>query len=140
MIVGVNDQKLKVALIPLTEDSFTAVIDNRRETVRIVQHDQAIYIHDRHGTHTFAAVPYLTYISATAEASGQLRAPMMGMILKVNVAVGDRISAGDVAVVLESMKMELRVSSEIDGVVTAVNCRAGETVERNAVVVVVEPE
>jgi 3-methylcrotonyl-CoA carboxylase alpha subunit len=65
---------------------------------------------------------------------------MMGMILKVNVAVGDRVKAGDVAAVLESMKMELRVSSEIDGVVTAVNCRAGETVERNAVIVIVEPE
>ncbi|WP_368733567.1 hypothetical protein [Acinetobacter baumannii] len=36
--------------------------------------------------------------------------------------------------------MELRIVSETDGVVTAVNCRAGETVERNAVVVVVEPE
>jgi 3-methylcrotonyl-CoA carboxylase alpha subunit len=36
--------------------------------------------------------------------------------------------------------MELRVSSEIDGVVTTVNCRAGETVERNAVIVIVEPE
>jgi 3-methylcrotonyl-CoA carboxylase alpha subunit len=37
------------------------------------------------------------------------------------------------------MKMELRIACEADGVVTAVNCRAGETVERNAVVVVVEP-
>jgi 3-methylcrotonyl-CoA carboxylase alpha subunit len=140
MVVGVNDQKLAVALIPLADDRFTAVIGKRRETVRIVQHDQTIHVHDRHGTHSFAAVPYLTYISAAAEASGQLRAPMMGMILKVNVAVGDRVKAGDIAVVLESMKMELRVSSEIDGMVTAVNCRAGETVERNAVVVVVEPQ
>ena len=85
-------------------------------------------------------MPYLTYISAVAETSGELRAPMMGMILKVNVAVGDKVKAGDVAAVLESMKMELRVSSEIDGVVTAINCRAGETVERNAVIVIVEPE
>jgi 3-methylcrotonyl-CoA carboxylase alpha subunit len=65
---------------------------------------------------------------------------MTGMILKVNVAVGDRIRAGDVAAILESMKMELRINSETDGVVAAVNCRAGETVERNAVVVVVEPD
>ena len=65
---------------------------------------------------------------------------MMGMILKVNVAIGDKIKAGDVAALLESMKMELRISSETDGVVTAVNCRAGETIERNAVAVVVEPD
>jgi len=140
MIVSVNDDKLRVALVPLADDSFIAIVGTRRETVRIHQEGQTIFVHDRRGTHVLTAVPYLTYISAVAETSGELRAPMMGMILKVNVAVGDKVKAGDVAAVLESMKMELRVSSEIDGVVTAVNCRAGETVERNAVIVVVESE
>jgi 3-methylcrotonyl-CoA carboxylase alpha subunit len=140
MIVSVNDDKLKVALVPLADDRFTAIVGARRETVRIHQEGQTIFVHDRRGTHALTAVPYLTYISAVAETSGELRAPMMGMILKVNVAIGDKVKAGDVAAVLESMKMELRVSSEIDGVVTAVNCRAGETVERNAVIVIVEPE
>jgi 3-methylcrotonyl-CoA carboxylase alpha subunit len=140
MLVSVNDDKLKVALVPLADDRFTAIVGARRETVRIHQEAQTIFVHDRRGTHALTAVPYLTYISAVAETSGELRAPMMGMILKVNVAIGDKVKAGDVAAVLESMKMELRVSSEIDGVVTAVNCRAGETVERNAVIVIVEPE
>lgn len=140
MMVGVNDDQRLVRLIPLENDSFTAIVGNRRETVRIYQHDQTVFVHDRRGVHTLTAIPYLTYISAAAETSGELRAPMTGMILKVNVAVGDRIKVGDVAAILESMKMELRISSETDGVVTAVNCRAGETVERNAIVVVVEPE
>jgi 3-methylcrotonyl-CoA carboxylase alpha subunit len=140
MMVGVNDDKRLVRLIPLEDDSFTAIIGARRETVRIYQQDQTVFVHDLRGVHTLTAIPYLTYISAVAETSGELRAPMMGMILKVNVAIGDRIKVGDVAAILESMKMELRISSETDGVVTAVNCRAGETVERNAIVVVVEPE
>ena len=140
MTVSVNDDRLQVALVPLADDSFTAIVGARRETVRIHQEAQTIFVHDRRGIHALTAVPYLTYISAVAETSGELRAPMMGMILTVNVAVGDKVKAGDVAAVLESMKMELRVSSEIDGVVTAVNCRAGETVERNAVIVIVEPE
>jgi 3-methylcrotonyl-CoA carboxylase alpha subunit len=140
MIVGVNDDKFSVRLVPAEGGSFTAVVGARRETVRIHQHDQTLFVHDLRGVHTLTAIPYLTYISATAETSGELRAPMTGMILKVNVAVGDRIKAGDVAAILESMKMELRINSETDGVVAAVNCRAGETVERNAVVVVVEPD
>jgi len=139
MLVGVDDQQLWVRLAPLGDDSFTAIVGARSETVRITQHDQTIYVHDRRGVHALTAIPYLAFISAVAETSGELRAPMMGMILKVNVAVGDHIKAGDVAAILESMKMELRIASETDGVVTAVNCRAGETVERNAIVVVVEP-
>jgi 3-methylcrotonyl-CoA carboxylase alpha subunit len=140
MIVGVNDERLSVRLVPDDDDSFIAVVGSRREAVRIRQHDQTLFVHDRRGVHTLTAIPYLTYISATAETSGELRAPMMGMILKVNVSVGDRIKVGDVAAILESMKMELRISSETDGVIAAVNCRAGETVERNAVIVVVEPD
>jgi len=140
MIVGINDDRLSVRLVPGDDDSFTAIVGSRRETVRILQHDQTLFVHDLRGVHTLTAIPYLTYISAAAETSGELRAPMMGMILKVNVSVGDRIKAGDVAAILESMKMELRISSETDGVVAAVNCRAGETVERNAVIVVVEPD
>jgi 3-methylcrotonyl-CoA carboxylase alpha subunit len=139
MLVGVNDEQRLVRLIPLGNDCFTAIVGIRRDTVRIYQHDQTVFVHDLRGVHALTAIPYLTYISAAAETSGELRAPMTGMILKVNVAIGDGIKAGDVAAILESMKMELRISSETDGVVTAVNCRAGETVQRNAVVVVVEP-
>jgi 3-methylcrotonyl-CoA carboxylase alpha subunit len=140
MIVSVNDDRLQVALVPLADDSFTAIVGVHRDVVRIHQEAQTIFVHNHRGIHALTAVPYLTYISAVAETSGELRAPMMGMILKVNVAVGDKIKAGDVAAVLESMKMELRISSETDGVVTTINCRAGETVERNAIIIVVEPE
>jgi len=85
------------------------------------------------------AVPYLTHVSASAQTSAELRAPMTGMVLKVNVAAGDQVTAGEVAVVMESMKMELRIVSEIDGVVAGIRCTAGETIERNAIVAVIEP-
>ena len=140
MTIRVNDDKLSVDLVPDEADSFIAVVEGRSETVRIRQHDQTLFVHDRGGVHTLTAIPYLTWISAAAETSGELRAPMMGMIRKVNVAVGDRVKAGDVAAILESMKMELRISSQVDGVVTAVNCQAGDMVERNAVVAVVEAD
>lgn len=140
MIIGVNDDRLSVNLVAADSGNFTAAVGGRRETVRIHQQGQILFVHHRGGVHTLTAIPYLTYISAAAETSGELRAPMMGMIRKVNVAVGDRVRAGDVAAILESMKMELRISSQIDGVVAAVNCRTGETVERNAVVVVVEAD
>jgi 3-methylcrotonyl-CoA carboxylase alpha subunit len=140
MMIRVNDDKVFVNLVASGDDGFTAVTGDLRETVRVRQHDQTLFVQDRRGVHTLTAIPYLTYISAAVETGGELRAPMMGMIRKVNVAVGDRVKAGDVAAILESMKMELRISSRIDGVVAAVNCRAGEMVERNAVVVVVEAD
>jgi 3-methylcrotonyl-CoA carboxylase alpha subunit len=49
------------------------------------------------------------------------------------------VKAGDIVIVMESMKMELRIVSEIDGLVAAVRCKAGETVDRNSIIAVVEP-
>jgi 3-methylcrotonyl-CoA carboxylase alpha subunit len=77
-------------------------------------------------------------MSAAAESSGELRAPMMGMITRINVAAGDAVKAGDVVAVMESMKMELRIASKLDGLVAAVKFKTGDMVERNAVVAVVE--
>jgi 3-methylcrotonyl-CoA carboxylase alpha subunit len=137
MLIAVGDEHIAVGLQPLGDGGYLAVLGERQETVRIHQDGETFHVHDRDGMHALRAIPYLTYISASAESSGELRAPMMGMVTKVSVAVGDRIKAGDVAAVMESMKMELRIASKVDGIVTAVNCRAGEMVERNAVVAVV---
>ncbi|WJR76685.1 biotin carboxylase N-terminal domain-containing protein [Bradyrhizobium sp. NP1] len=140
MLIGVNDVTLAVKLSPLDDGQYLAAVGSRRETVRIHQKDQAIFVHDPRRAHAMQAISYLGYISAAAEISGELRAPMTGIVLKVNVAAGSRLKAGDTAVVMESMKMELRLASKIDGIVTAVHFKPGETVERNAVVVVVEPD
>uniref|UniRef100_UPI0030B98E65 biotin/lipoyl-containing protein n=1 Tax=Bradyrhizobium elkanii TaxID=29448 RepID=UPI0030B98E65 len=139
MLIGVDDDRIRVQLSPLADDTFAATVNARCETVRIVQKDQAIFVHDPRRAHSMTAIPYLRYISTDAEISGELRAPMTGLVLKINVTVGSRVKAGDPTVVMESMKMELRIASEVDGIVTAVHFKPGDTVERNAVVAVVEP-
>ena len=140
MLVGVGDQRLRVALQATGGNTFLAIVDARRETVRLHQDGDMLYLHDRRGSHAFKAVPYLSYISSAAQASGELKAPMMGLILKVNVAVGERVEKGSVVALLESMKMEMRISAECSGTVASIHCLAGQTVERNAVVVVVTPD
>ncbi|WGR92704.1 acetyl-CoA carboxylase biotin carboxyl carrier protein subunit [Bradyrhizobium sp. ISRA435] len=140
MLVGVDDARIRVRLTSLGDHMFAAVTGSQQRTVRIQQQGQTIFVQDRQKRHTLTAMPYLGYISAATEVSGELRAPMTGVVLKANAAVGDRVKAGDTVVVMESMKMELRLTSKIDGIVTAVHFRAGDTVERNAVVAIVDGE
>lgn len=140
MVVGVNDVRFTARLTALSDDKFIASVGSRREIVHICQKGNAIFVRNPRGTHSMTATTYLKHISAAAEASGELRAPLTGVVLKVNVARGDRIKAGDAAVVMESMKMELRITCKVDGIVTLVHFDVGDTVDRNAVVAVVEPE
>ena len=58
-----------------------------------------------------------------------LAAPMPASVLRVNVEPGQQVSAGDVLVVLEAMKMELTITAPRDARVKVVACRAGELVQ-----------
>jgi 3-methylcrotonyl-CoA carboxylase alpha subunit len=141
MRVGVNDERVNVQLSPAGESGmFLAITDACRETVRLHQDGDMLYVHDRRGVHSLKVVPYLSYISTAAQASGEMKAPMMGLILKVNVAPGDRVESGAVVAILESMKMEMRIVAECAGTVASVSCQAGQTVERNAVVALITPD
>jgi len=64
--------------------------------------------------------------TATAAGNGAaLTSPMQGTIVKVAVADGDTVAAGDLVVVLEAMKMEQPLVAHRDGVVTGLRASAG---------------
>lgn len=65
-----------------------------------------------------------------------LRAEMVGNVLDVLVAPGLAVVAGEPVVLLESMKMEIPVSSEVGGVVTDVPVAVGDVVQEGDVLVV----
>ncbi len=67
--------------------------------------------------------------SGSAAPAGSLEAPMPGTVLLVRVTEGDTVAAGDVLVVLESMKMELAITAPHDGVVTSIALSPGDRVE-----------
>jgi biotin carboxyl carrier protein len=58
-------------------------------------------------------------------------------VLRVTVAVGDEVEAGDILVVLEAMKMEHGVKAITDGTVSEVLVTQGAQVDAGAVLVVV---
>jgi acetyl-CoA/propionyl-CoA carboxylase biotin carboxyl carrier protein len=61
-----------------------------------------------------------------------LVSPMQGTIIKIAVAEGERVSAGDVIVVLEAMKMEQPLTAHKDGTVTDLSVTVGQTVSAGA--------
>ncbi len=62
--------------------------------------------------------------------AGELTAPMPGQIRAVNVSEGETVAKGQTLLVVEAMKMEIRVQAPFDGVVASVAVQAGQTVER----------
>ncbi|MDF1516348.1 MAG: biotin/lipoyl-containing protein [Lutibacter sp.] len=61
-------------------------------------------------------------------AKTKILAPIPGIILSIDVKVGDTIKVGDRLLVLEAMKMENNITSEQSGVVSAVHVKVGQQV------------
>ena len=77
----------------------------------------------------------LGFNSKGAASINQIKAPMPGLIIEVNVSEGDSVSKGDKVLVLEAMKMENVIKSPGDGVVKEIKIKEGDSVEKNQVLI-----
>ena len=69
------------------------------------------------------------------ESGGVVKAPMPGMVLRLEVEVGQTVAQGAGVAVLEAMKMENEIKAPAAGVVSAILVEAGQAVDRGAVLV-----
>ena len=73
--------------------------------------------------------------STTSSEIRQIKAPMPGLILDINIATGTNVKKGDKLLVLEAMKMENIIKSPVDGTVKDVKVDLGESVNKNQLLV-----
>ena len=82
-----------------------------------------------------AAAPQPAAKPAPSGAGKTVKSPLPGVILSINVNVGDAVKAGQTVAVLEAMKMENEIQAEFDGTVTAINAAKGDSVLEGAAIV-----
>ncbi|REE98809.1 biotin/lipoyl-binding carrier protein [Thermomonospora umbrina] len=68
----------------------------------------------------------------------EVRAEMVANVWKVIVGQGDDVTDGDTLVILESMKMEIPVLAEDDGVVSQLKVAEGDVVQEGDLIAVIE--
>ncbi len=76
-------------------------------------------------------------VKAAPGAGKAVKSPLPGVIVSVNVAVGDTVRTGQVVAVLEAMKMENEIQAESDGTVTAVHVSKGDSILEGASIVTI---
>lgn len=75
---------------------------------------------------------------ATVAGGEPVKAPMPGTIMKLNVAVGDKVKRGDVVCILEAMKMENEIFAPADGVIASVAVAKGASVTTDQVIATIK--
>ena len=72
--------------------------------------------------------------------SGTISSTIPGKIVSISVEEGDNVGEGDVVMILEAMKMQNEIQAPLSGIVTAINCKPGDSIEANSPLVVIQPE
>ena len=68
----------------------------------------------------------------------EVKAHITGTVWKIEVSVGSKVDAGDIIVILESMKMEMPVEAPGKGVVREIKVSEGQAVNEGAVVAILD--
>ena len=68
----------------------------------------------------------------------QVLAHITGTVWKIEVKPGDEIEEGDIVAILESMKMEMPVESDDEGVVKEIKVKEGQAISEGDVIAILE--
>lgn len=77
--------------------------------------------------------------SVGGASAGEVRAPMAGKLLRLDVRVGDRVRTAQPLAVIEAMKMENELTAPFDGVVVEVGAAAPSALDKGALIVKLSP-
>ena len=118
----------------LGKDSWTVAcqqLDNRRWALGAAGERFEVEVQDDRSKQIEA----LTGQERKAAVGGVVKAPMPGLVVRVEVTMGQAVAAGEGLVVVEAMKMENELRAPSTGVVAQIHVKAGDRVEKGAALV-----
>ena len=145
--ISVDGAELDLAIAYTPGDRMIAVEDEAGETlhVRIARTRTGFRLTTRGASHTIRilparAAPYARHLieKVPPDLSKFLIAPMPGLLVRLDVAEGDRVEAGQPLAVVEAMKMENILRAAKTGTVKTITARTGDSLAVDAVILELE--
>lgn len=133
-----GDKTVDVEILRAENGQLELLFDGERVTAYVSSDMDRRWVTIHGRTYRFDKSTGRKRIGGKRDHSGELTAPMPGQVRAVNVSVGDTVEKGQTLVVLEAMKMEIRIQAPMAGVVSSVSVEAGGIVEREQLLIIVE--
>ena len=135
----IDEKTIDVEILQAKDGKLELLIDGKRLTAYVSSDNARRWV--TINGQTFV----LTKSSGAARGShghhhtaGELTAPMPGQVRAVNVREGEAVTKGQTLLVLEAMKMEIRIQAPRAGIVQKLFVEQGQTVEREQVLIEIE--
>ncbi|MGA2297050.1 MAG: acetyl-CoA carboxylase biotin carboxyl carrier protein subunit [FCB group bacterium] len=142
-ILNINNEKITIPVRQFNENIFSVFLNNKYTNAYSAEDDNHFYINIEGENFVFDKVKesenkfFDDCVSADKDI---IKPPMPGSIVKILVEKGQKVKENDSLIIVEAMKMETTLYSSIDGVITEINVSAGQQVDSDVVLIVVEKE
>lgn len=127
-----------------SSNTYTAIVDGQTVAAPagalVAKQGSRICVHFAGRTYELQRVAGRSAGQAAGSAERTLRAPMPGQVRQVLVAQGDAVTAGQPLIILEAMKMEIRIQAPQVSKVARVAVSAGQSVDKDQTLVELDGE
>ncbi len=127
-----TDGSVRLDLPGGSVDAYGATIDGVHQALPVIRDGAALTVILDGTNHELILVDPLAPALVDTAGGDRLMAPMPGRVIDVLIRPGDTVARGDVLLVLEAMKVQMRLSAPRVGIVDAVLAAAGDLVDDGA--------
>ena len=139
--LSVDGKRIDASVIRVAGNTYSILVNGESHEVTIVEDGSSTAISGIAGTHDVSVYDRTDVLLRESEAASKLthttevRSPMPGLVLKIEVSDGQSVQSGTGLLVLEAMKMENEIFSSGDAVVEQVHVREVAAVTKGQLLV-----
>lgn len=138
--IYIGDAIFSARIIKAASPHFTLKIDEEKEDVIALMTPTGLSCVRAKNSFTVTNLAQGSSIIEDESGGGTIRAPMHGQLLEIFVKDGDAVSKGKRLAILEAMKMQHEILSEIDGTVANIAVQAGTQIAADDLIMEIEEQ
>lgn len=142
--ISIDGKKYEADIVMVEDGVYSIIIDNKSHNIELIRSGNKNYL-----VNTYAKSYKVEIVDAESKYLKSRRrddsheetvitSPMPGKVVKVLVKVGDKVKAGDTVIIVAAMKMESEYKVKKDRTIKEIKVKAGDTIEANQPLVVIE--
>lgn len=127
-------QSQQIEVITQSTEQLIYQIDGVRRKVNYVLDGDQLYLDVANGNVSIENITYAPPEISEVAGDGKIRAPMDGSIINILVNSGDQVVKGQTLLILEAMKIQQQIKSDVDGVVEEIIGQVGQQMKKRQVI------